>query len=88
MAAIAPSPTSTVKLSTELYNNVREFLTDSKEPSAADVERFIEAAVNNYLLRKASNRVEEQMAPHIAHLTEEERMAEIEDLLKEVRAGR
>lgn len=88
MAAIAPSPTCTVKLSKELYNDVREFLSDSQQANAADVDRFIEAAANNYLLRKASKRVQEQMAPHTAHLTEEEVMAEIDQVLQEVRAGR
>jgi hypothetical protein len=88
MAAIAPSTTCTVQLKADLYNDVRGFLADSQEVDAAAVERFVEAAVNNYLLREASKQVQEAMAPHIAHLSENELMSEIDTVLAEVRSQR
>ncbi len=75
MAAIAPASTCTVQLSTQLYNDVREFLSDSQKVDAAAVNRFVEAAVGNYLLRKASKRVHAATA----HLSEED----LEDFVNE-----
>jgi hypothetical protein len=68
MAAIAPSTTCTIQLKADLYNDVRGFLADSQEVDAAAIDRFVEAAVNNYLLRKAS----EQVHAATAHLSEKE----------------
>jgi len=75
MAAIAPSTTYTVQLKADLYNDVRRFLADSQEVDAAAVERFVEAAVDNYLLREVSKRVHAATA----HLSEEE----MEDFVNE-----
>lgn len=75
MAAIAPSTTYTVQLKADLYNDVRGFLADSQEVDAAAIERFVEAAVNNYLLREVSK----QIHAATAHLSEEE----IEELVDE-----
>lgn len=86
MAVIATSPTCTVKLSAELYNDVREFLSDSQQANAADVDRFIEAAVKRALLQKVVTRIQEAAAPHFAHLSEDELMDEITAVVDEVRA--
>jgi hypothetical protein len=75
MAAIAPSTTYTVQLKADLYNDVRGFLADSQQVDAAAVDRFVEAAVNNYLLREVSK----QIQAATAHLSEEE----IEELVDE-----
>jgi hypothetical protein len=88
MAAIAPSTACTVPLKADLYNNVRGFLSDSQDVDAAAIERFVETAVNNYLLREASRQAQEAMAPHIAHLSEDELTAEIDTVLAEVRSQR
>jgi hypothetical protein len=68
MATLAPSPVCTVQLPADLYNDVRAFLSESQKVDAAAIDSFVEAAVSNYLIRRASKLV------HAAtqHLSEEE----------------
>jgi hypothetical protein len=54
MAAIAPTETVTVQLAGDLYKDIREFLSTSGTVNSAAIDRFVEAAVSNYLIRQST----------------------------------
>jgi hypothetical protein len=75
-----------VQISSDLYSNIREFLLDSKESDSDTIESLVDKAVRNFLLRKTITQIQEEMAPQVAHLSEEELMDEINAVITEVRA--
>jgi hypothetical protein len=63
---------------------VSAFLSDDGKVDAARVNRFVEAAVANYLLRKASKQVHEATA----HLSDEDVAALVQESVDWARAQR
>jgi len=77
MATVAPSEACTVQLSADLYKDVRAFISDSGRADTDAINRFVEAAVSNYLLRKATK----QLHAATAHISEEDLSEMVEEAL-------
>jgi hypothetical protein len=68
MVAIAPTETVTVQLPANLYKDIGEFLSISGKVNLAAIDRFIEAAVSNYLIRQSTK----ELHAATAHIPEED----------------
>ena len=84
MATIAPTETVTVQLPADLYKDIREFLTVSGKVNSAAIDRFIEAAVSNYLIRKSTK----ELHAATAHIPEEDLADWIQESIDAVRSER
>ncbi len=68
MAAIAPIETVAVQLPDDLYKEILEFLSISGKVNSVAIDRFIEAAVSNYLIRQSTK----ELHAATAHIPEED----------------
>ena len=86
MAAIAPTETVTVQvqLPADLYKDIREFLSLSGKVNSAAIDRFLEAAVSNYLIRQSTK----ELHAATAHIPEEDLADWIQESIDAVRAER
>ena len=84
MAAIAPAETITVQLPVDLYKDIREFLSTSGKVNSAAIDRFIEAAVSNYLIRQSTK----ELHAATAHIPEEDLASRIQESIDLARAER
>ena len=84
MAAIAPTETVTVQLAADLHKDIRDFLSTSGKVNSAAVERFVEAAVSNYLLRQTTK----ELHAATAHIPEEDLADWIQESIDLARAER
>jgi hypothetical protein len=78
------TPSYSVELPSDLYNDIRNFLMDSEEKDALTVSEFTVKAANWYLLLKSTQRLRESMAD----VSEDEISAMVDQALAEVRAGK